>query len=709
MVDFKRYTVTAALPYANGPVHIGHIAGNFLPADVYSRYLRARGRDVLFVCGSDEHGVGISIKAQQEGKTPKEVVDKYHEMMKKSLHEFGMSFDIYSRTSSKEHYQTAQDFFTNLLEKGIFEKKVSKQFYDVKLQQFLADRYIYGSCPNCGYTHAYGDQCERCGTSLDPMDLIEPKSALSNETPELKETEHWYLPLDKYEDWLKSWILENHSDWKANVVGQCRSWLTQGLHARAVTRDLDWGVPVPLKEAKGKVLYVWFDAPIGYISMSKEWAAQTGKDWKPYWQSDDTKLVHFIGKDNIVFHCVIFPVMLKAHGDFILPENVPANEFLNLEGDKISTSRNWAVWLHEYLLDFADKQDVLRYVLCANAPETKDNDFTWKDFQAKNNSELVAILGNLVNRIFVLTHKYYEDEIPAITEVTEVEKTLMADCAAYPQKIAGLIEEYKLREALQELMNLARVGNKYLTETEPWKIFATNPERVKTILHFGLQLIADLSILMEPFLPFTSIKLKNALGGLTPNPSPKEREMISKNWDDAGHLNLLTAGNKITQTGILFEKIEDVAIAHQMEKLEQSRPKVEVTEAVVGGTPDTTEIKVGESPTLAGKPEITFDDFSKMDLRIATILAAEKIEKSDKLLKLEIDLGFEKRTIVSGIAKHFAPEEIIGKQVCIVANLAPRKIMNIASKGMVLMIENQAGELVMLNPEKEVEAGAKVS
>lgn len=713
MENIKRYTVTAALPYANGPVHIGHLAGCYLPSDIYVRFLRSHGKDVLFLCGSDEHGVGITLKAKQENSNPKEVVEKYHTLMRDAFKDFGISFDIYSRTSSPVHYEEAQDFFKKLYDKDVFVKKKSSQYYDVASQQFLADRYIVGTCPNCGYEKAYGDQCENCGKSLDPTDLINPRSVLSGEKPELRETEHWYLPLQNYEEWLKEWILEEHKDWKNNVIGQCRSWLTQGLQERAVTRDLDWGVPVPLEEAKGKVLYVWFDAPIGYISAAKEWGETTGNNWQPYWQDQNTKLVHFIGKDNIVFHCIVFPVMLKAHGDYILPDNVPANEFLNIEGDKISTSRNWAVWLHEYLQEFPDKQDVLRYVLCSNLPENKDNDFTWKDFQAKNNNELVAILGNLVNRVIILTHKFFDGKVPAAGIMDTAEADLEWELKKYPAKIAYLIEEYKFREALQELMNLARLGNKYLTDNEPWKVIKTDEARTATIMHYSLQLLANLSILCEPFLPFTSQKLKNYLN------------LNGRSWHDAGSFHLLSEGDEIAKADILFEKIEDDVIEKQIQKLQAVKEKREQAEKEAAEKENATQQKAVNTEFASTKAEekpvkkeiseitplkenITFDDFVKMDLRMATIKHAEAVPKTQKLLKLTIDLGLEERTVVSGIAEYFQPEEIIGKQVCIVANLAPRNIRGITSQGMILMIENEENKLVMLQAEKEVRPGSTV-
>ena len=687
MKNYKRHTITAALPYANGPVHIGHLAGCYLPADIYARYLRGIGEDVAFICGSDENGVAITLKAMQEGVTPQQLVDKYHGMIKNAFEDFGISFDIYSRTSSPEHHETASDFFKTLYDKGVFTKKVSKQYYDTKFKQFLADRYIFGECPNCGYPNAYGDQCENCGTSLDPTDLINPKSRLSGEPPELRETEHWYLPLQNYEEWLKSWILDGHSDWKANVLGQCRSWLMQGLHERSITRDMNWGVPVPLPGAEGKVLYVWLDAPIGYITATKQWAAAQNKDWKPYWQSDDTRLIHFIGKDNIVFHCIIFPVMLKAHGEFILPDNVPANEFLNIEGEKVSTSRNWAVWLHEYLIDFPGKQDVLRYVLCSNAPETKDNDFLWKDFQAKNNNELASILGNLVNRVLVLTQNYYQSHTPPRGETTDAEQFLVDELAEYPSRIGTLTEEFKFREALSELMNLARLGNKYLTDGEPWKTIKTHPERAATVLNYSIQLLANFAILAEPFLPDTSKKLKKLLN------------MPAGNWKTAGNPDLIEENTLIGEPVILFEKIEDSTIALQIEKLNRSKQNTQT----VLETKTAPEVKANQP----FKDNISFDDFSKLDLRIGTVLEAEKVKDADKLLKLLIDLGCEKRTVVSGIALSFSAEEVVGKQVCLVANLEPRKIKGILSQGMILMVEDEDKKLVFLSPENNVPAGTE--
>ena len=669
-MKFKRYTVTAALPYANGPVHIGHLAGCYLPADIYVRYLRSKGEDVKFICGSDEHGVPITIKAKKEGITPQQVVDKYHKMMGDAFKEFGVSFDIYSRTSSKTHHETASDFFKKLYDKKVFVEEVTEQYFDEKANQFLADRYIVGTCPKCGNDNAYGDQCEKCGSTLNATDLINPKSALSGEKPVLKNTKNWFLPLDKMQPQIESYI-DSHKEWKSNVFGQCKSWINSGLHPRAMTRDLDWGVKVPVEGAEGKVLYVWFDAPIGYISATKELTP----DWELYWKDKETKLVHFIGKDNIVFHCIIFPAMLMAEGSYILPENVPANEFLNLEGDKISTSRNWAVWLHEYLIDFNDKQDVLRYTLCANAPESKDNDFTWKDFQAKNNNELVAILGNFVNRTLVLTHKYYEGKVPEALEYSKTDLLLLEEMVKYPAKIAASIEQYHFREALSELMNLARLGNKYLADNEPWTLIKTDEKRVQTIMNLSLQISANLTVLMEPFLPFTSVKLSNMLN-------------LNKGlkWNDAIRTDLLLAGHVINTASLLFEKIEDDAIVAQVQKLENSKVMNEAN------TVATIE---------AAKPETSFDDFSKMDIRIGTILEAERVPKTDKLLKLLIDTGIDKRTVVSGIAAYYKPEDIIGQQVCILVNLAPRKIKGIESQGMILMAENSKGELSFVAATKD--------
>jgi len=706
-LNYKRHLVTAALPYANGPVHIGHLAGCYLPADIYVRYLRSKGEDVKFICGSDEHGVPITIKAKKEGITPQQVVDKYHKIMGDAFQGFGISFDIYSRTSSPTHHATASEFFKTLYDKGVFVEEVTEQYFDEKANQFLADRYIIGTCPKCANENAYGDQCEKCGTSLNPTDLINPKSTLSGEKPVLKKTKNWFLPLDKMQPQIEAFI-DSHKDWKTNVYGQCKSWLNAGLQPRAMTRDLDWGVKVPVDGADGKVLYVWFDAPIGYISATKDLfkeptpslpkgggGSTLAKDypdagavgtssplgrteeglWEKYWRDKETKLVHFIGKDNIVFHCIIFPAMLMAEGSYILPENVPANEFLNLEGDKISTSRNWAVWLHEYLVEFKDKQDVLRYTLCANAPETKDNDFTWKDFQAKNNNELVAILGNFVNRTLVLTHKYYEGKVPEAAEYTKSDVLLLEEISKYPAKIAASIEQYRFREALGELMNLARLGNKYLADNEPWNLYKTDPKRVQTIMNLSLQISANLAVLMEPFLPFTSLKLSKMLN-------------LNKGlkWNDATRTDLLLAGHQISTAALLFDKIEDAAIDAQIQKLVDSKKMNES---------ENSKVEIQKS-----KEEITFDDFSKMDIRVGTILEAEKVPKADKLLKLKIDTGIDQRTVVSGIAEHYKPEDIIGQQVSILINLAPRKIKGIESQGMILMAENDKGELSFVAPTK---------
>lgn len=676
-MNFKRHLVTSALPYANGPLHIGHLAGCYIPADIYVRYLRLKGEDVKFVCGSDEHGVPITIKAKKEGITPQQVVDKYHKIMGDAFNEFGISFDIYSRTSSPTHHQTAAEFFKTLYDKGVFVEEITEQYFDETANQFLADRYIVGTCPRCANENAYGDQCEKCGSSLNPTDLINPRSTLSGEKPVLRKTKNWFLPLDKMQPGIEQFI-DSHKEWKSNVFGQCKSWLKAGLQPRAMTRDLDWGVKVPLKEAEGKVLYVWFDAPIGYISATKELLS----NWEDYWKNKDTKLVHFIGKDNIVFHCIIFPAMLMAEGSFVLPENVPANEFLNLEGDKISTSRNWAVWLHEYLLDFKDKQDVLRYTLCANAPETKDNDFTWKDFQAKNNNELVAILGNFVNRTLVLTHKYYQGKVPETTGFNEEDKAVIQQLKGFPAKIASSIEQYRFREALSELMNLARVGNKYLAENEPWKLVKTDEKRVQTIMNISLQISANLAILMEPFLPHTSKKLG---GMLQLNEGYK--------WGNAGSESLLPLGHTIGEASLLFDKIEDEAIAAQIQKLLDAKKQNEL-------------INQPEASSDGGieevKPDISFEEFSRMDIRIGTILEAEKVPKTDKLLKLLVDTGIDKRTVVSGIAAFYQPEDIIGQQVSILVNLAPRKIKGIESKGMILMAENNKGELSFVAPTKDI-------
>ncbi|MEN8225235.1 MAG: methionine--tRNA ligase [Bacteroidota bacterium] len=679
---FKRYTVTSALPYANGPLHIGHLAGVYVPADIYVRYLRSKGTDVLFIGGSDEHGVPITIKAQQQGVSPQEIVDKYHEIIKKSFADFGISFDVYSRTSAPIHHETASEFFTSLYNKGDFIEKSSMQYYDEDNNQFLADRYITGTCPRCGYEKAYGDQCESCGTSLSPAELINPSSALTGNVPIQKETKHWYLPLDKYQDWLSEWIVKGHKkDWKPNVYGQCKSWLDHGLMPRAVTRDLNWGVDVPLKDAEGKVLYVWFDAPIGYISATREWAKEKGKDWEPYWKNDDSRLIHFIGKDNIVFHCIIFPSMLKQEGSYILPDNVPAFEFLNLENDKISTSRNWAVWLHEYLEEFPGKQDVLRYTLTANAPETKDNDFTWKDFQAKNNNELLAIFGNFVNRTLVLTQKYFDGKVPELNGLSDEDKKVMEQIRSFPGKIGGSLEAFRFRESQAEMMNLARLGNKYLTDAEPWKVFKEDPERVKTILNISLQICANLAVLCEPYLPFTAKRLTAMLN------------METLQWNDGGNTELLTEGHQLNKAEYLFERIDDKVIDVQVQKLLDTKKANEVSEQTVEPAKET----------------IDYDTFTKIDIRIGTILEAEKVPKTQKLLKLKVDTGVDIRTVVSGIAEFYKPEDIIGKRACFLVNLAPRKLRGIESNGMVLMAENTDGKLTFISPEDEFDAGSKVS
>lgn len=684
----SRYTITAALPYTNGPIHIGHLAGVYVPADIYSRYLRLKGNDVAFVCGSDEHGVAISMKAKKEGVTPKEIIDKYHSIIKKSFVDFGVSFDNYSRTSAEVHHETASEFFKKMYEQGDFIEEKTEQLYDDEAKQFLADRFVIGTCPKCGHEEAYGDQCENCGSSLNATDLINPKSTITGTVPTLKKTKHWFLPLDRYEGFLKKWILEEHkSDWKPNVYGQCKSWIDEGLKPRAVTRDLDWGIPVPVEGGEGKVLYVWFDAPIGYISSTKEWAEREGKDWEPYWKDKDTKLVHFIGKDNIVFHCIIFPSMLEANGDYILPDNVPANEFLNLEGNKLSTSKNWAVWLHEYLEEFPDMQDVLRYTLTANAPETKDNDFTWKDFQSRNNNELVAIFGNFVNRVAVLTHKYYGGEVPAPSDFTQVDKQALNDLKEYPKILSSSLERYRFREGSQELMNLARLGNKYLADQEPWKLIKTDEERVKTIMYVALQIATGLAILSEPFLPFTSEKLKGILNVIS-NEGEKSIE-----WDDVSSKEtLLSAGHTINKSELLFRKIEDKEIQQQLDKLEATK-KANASTTLSTGAMDK------EAAPL--KDTITFDDFAKLDLRVGTIIEAEKMPKADKLLVLKVDMGLDTRTIVSGIANSFKPEDIVGKKVTVVANLAPRKLRGVKSQGMILMTEDKDGKLVFVNPDEQ--------
>lgn len=675
----KRYTITAALPYTNGPIHIGHLAGVYVPADIYVRFLRQQNKDVAFICGSDEHGVAISMKAKKEGISPQQVIDKYNKIISDSFNEFGISFDNYSRTSAKIHHDTASEFFKKLYDEGKFIEEVTEQLYDVEADQFLADRFVTGTCPKCGNEDAYGDQCEKCGSSLNATDLINPKSTITGTTPVLKETKHWFLPLDQYDTFLREWILEDHkNDWKPNVYGQVKSWLDDGLKPRAVTRDLDWGIDVPVEGAEGKKLYVWFDAPIGYISSTKEWAAREGKDWEPYWKDQDTKLVHFIGKDNIVFHCVIFPAMLKAEGSYILPDNVPANEFLNLEGNKLSTSKNWAVWLNEYLVDFPEKQDVLRYVLTANAPETKDNDFTWKDFQARNNNELVAIFGNFINRVVVLTNKYYNGVIPAPNALSEVDEQTLAELKAYPAVIESSIERYRFREALGELMNVARLGNKYLADEEPWKLIKTDEERVKTQMYVALQIAAALATLAEPFLPFTVAKLKKML-----NVTSSGVEMT---WNKVSETsNLIPAGHQIGQAELLFAKIEDEEIQKQIDKLEA-----------------TKVANAAEAKTVEPQKETAqFEDFAKIDLRVGTIIEAEKMPKANKLLVLKVDTGIDVRTIVSGIAEYFTPEEVIGKQVTVLVNLAPRKLRGVESEGMLLLTETKEGKLVFVNPESD--------
>lgn len=676
MKNFKRYLVTSALPYANGPVHIGHLAGVYIPSDIYVRYLRLKGRKVIWVCGSDENGVPITIKARQEGVTPQNIVDKYHNIIKNSFAQLGISFDIYSRTTSPVHYKTSSDFFRTLYDKNIFEEQVTLQYYDEEAKQFLADRYITGTCPHCQNDRAYGDQCEKCGTTLSPNDLRDPKSAITGSIPIKKETKHWYLPLNNYEGFLREWILDGHKEWKANVYGQCKSWLDLGLQPRAVSRDLDWGIPIPVEGAEGKVLYVWFDAPIGYISASKE---LTG-DWEKYWKSEDTKLVHFIGKDNIVFHCIVFPAMLKAHGEYILPENVPANEFLNLEGDKISTSRNWAVWLHEYLEDMPGKEDVLRYVLCANAPETKDNDFTWKDFQARNNNELVAILGNFINRAIVLTDKYYGGEVPACGTLTSYDEEILQEIPRIKKSVEDNIENYRFREALREAMNLARLGNKYLADTEPWKLVKTDPERVKTILNIAIQISANLGIVCEPFMPFTAKKILRLLNS------------DKFGWEELGKTYLISAGHKVNKPELLFEKIEDSTIEAQLLKLENTKKSNMANEASIDPQ----------------KSSVTFDDFSKMDIRISKVLEAEKVPKTKKLLKLTVDTGIDKRVIVSGIAEFYSPEEMVGRQVLVLVNLEPRTIKGIESQGMILMAQTSEGKMVTVKPAEDIITGAYI-
>ena len=678
MEKYKRTLVTTALPYANGPVHIGHLAGVYVPADIYVRYLRLEGREVLFIGGSDEHGVPITIKAKKEGVTPQDIVDRYHKIIKESFEEFGISFDIYSRTSSKIHYKTASDFFKTLYEKGEFIEKTSEQYYDEEAKQFLADRYITGTCPHCKNPNAYGDQCEACGTSLSPLDLIDPKSAISGSKPVLRETKHWYLPLDKHEGWLKEWILENHKEWKTNVYGQCKSWLDMGLQPRAVSRDLDWGVPVPIEGAEGKVLYVWFDAPIGYISNTKELLPN---DWEKWWKDESTRMIHFIGKDNIVFHCIVFPAMLKAEGSYILPDNVPANEFLNLEGDKISTSRNWAVWLHEYLKDFPGKQDVLRYVLTANAPETKDNDFTWLDFQTKNNSELVAIFGNFINRAIVLTGKYFDGKVPARGELTEYDIETIKEFKEIKASVESNLEQFKFREALKEAMNLARIGNKYLADTEPWKLAKTDMERTATILHLALQIAANLSIAFEPFLPFSAKKLRNMLS------------INDFNWEMLGSIDILKENAELGKAELLFEKIEDSEIDKQIQRLKNIKIENE---------------KNNFKPEPI-KEKVDFETWDKTDIRVGTVLECTKVPKADKLLQFKINDGVGERVIVSGIAQSYpSPEELVGTQVLFIANFEPRKLKGIVSNGMILSAVNADGKLVLCTPSKEVKPGCQV-
>lgn len=678
--NYKRHTITAALPYANGPIHIGHLAGVYIPSDIYARFLRLKKREVAFICGSDEHGMAITMRARKEGLSPKVIIDRYHNIIKKSLDDLGISFDMYSRTSSPVHHETAAEFFKTLYDKGVFEETESEQYYDSEARQFLADRYIKGICPICSYSEAYGDQCENCGSSLNPRDLKNPVSTLSGKKPELKKTRHWFLPMDKYESWLKKWILEEHKEWKSNVYGQCKSWLDGGLQARAMTRDLDWGVPVPLEGAEGKVLYVWFDAPIGYISATREWAEANNKNWEDYWKDEETRLIHFIGKDNIVFHCIIFPTILKAEGSYILPDNVPANEFLNLEGQKISTSRNWAVWLHEYLEDFPGKQDVLRYSLTANAPETKDNDFTWKEFQLRNNSELVAIYGNFINRTLVLTHKYFDGLVPNAGELNSADQELISRLKNFPSEIEKSLEEFKFRDALSKLMDLARLGNKYLADNEPWKLIKTDEERVKTIIYLSLQIAASLKILSAPFLPFSSGKLGEMLN------------LKLYEWDSSKKFPLIESGNTIKEATLLFEKIEDEAIDKQIQKLEQTKMDNQ-----------------SEANIEASKAEVSFEDFTKMDIRVAKILAAQKVPKTKKLLQINVDTGIDQRTVVSGIAEFFEPEQIIGKDVLILVNLAPRKIKGIESQGMILMAENDKGELYFVAPKGELNPGSRIS
>ncbi|MEZ4946250.1 MAG: methionine--tRNA ligase [Cyclobacteriaceae bacterium] len=697
---YKRYTVTAALPYANGPKHIGHLAGAYIPSDVYSRYLRLNNKDVVFVCGSDEHGTAIPNQALKEHTTPQAIIDKYHALIRDCLYKLGISFDVYHRTSDPLHHQTSQEFFLNLFNKGLLTEETSEQYYDDEAKAFLADRYIIGTCPKCGHTEAYGDQCEKCGSSLSPRELINPKSTLTGKVPVLRPTKHWYLPLDQYEGWLRKWILEDHKkDWKVNVYGQCKSWIDAGLQSRAMTRDLDWGIKVPLPDAEGKVLYVWFDAPIGYISATRalfqelasgksnystpqrDFGKVKEEDWKAYWQDEESKLVHFIGKDNIVFHCIIFPIMLHSSEQYIVPQNVPANEFMNLEGDKMSTSRGWSIEMHEYLEDFPDKPDVLRYALLTNLPETKDSEFTWKDYQSKNNNELVAIFGNFVNRAMVLTHKYFEGKLPVQGALGELDKNVIEALSGFPSKIGGAIENYKFREATANLMDLARLGNKYLADTEPWKLAKTDMERVGTILNLALQIAANLAVLSAPFLPFSAEKLKKIL------------KLGEFNWDETGSVTLLKAGHQLSAAELLFEKIEDEVIASQITRLNENKKRMELQ----------------NQSAEPAKAEITFDDFSKMDMRIGKVIAAEKVEKSKKLLKMQVDTGIDTRTVLSGIAEHYTPEEMVGKQVTILVNLAPRKIMGFESQGMILMAEDKDGALKLISTSDPVSPGSTIS
>ena len=686
MENQRRFTITAALPYTNGPIHIGHLAGVYIPADIFARYMRMKGEEVAYICGSDEHGVPITIRAKKEGITPQQLVDKYHEIIKKSFEDFGISFDNYSRTSAKIHHETASAFFKKLYDDGKFIEETSEQLYDEASNQFLADRFIIGTCPKCGNEESYGDQCEKCGTSHNATDLINPKSAITGNTPTLKETKHWYLPLDQYSEWLKEWIVVGHkNDWKPNVLGQVKSWIDDGLRPRAVTRDLDWGIPVPVENAEGKVLYVWFDAPIGYISSTKEWAQREGKNWEDYWKDPKTNLIHFIGKDNIVFHCIIFPAMLKAEGSYVFPENVPANEFLNLEGDKISTSRNWAVWLHEYLEEFPNKQDVLRYALTANAPETKDNDFTWKDFQARNNNELVAIFGNFINRVTVLTHKYYNGIVPKPTNLSELDNQVLSQLKEFPEVISKSLERYRFREALGEFMNVARLGNKYLADEEPWKQIKENPERVQTIMFVALQIATGLAVLSEPFLPFTAKKLQQMLNS----------SALNLLWNEVAEKEiLLPISHQIAPSQLLFEKIEDEEIKLQIDKLEATKKSNEIEKQEIAPQ----------------KATISFDDFTKLDIRVGTILSAEKMPKAKKLLILKVDIGTEVRTIVSGIAESFSAEQVVGQRVTVLTNLAPREIRGVESNGMILMTDAKDGSLAFVEPEKkDINNGAQIS